>query len=516
MALLICRIPGDTLPTAEEAAASGIAAWLVGAQLRAGGELGIHAPDVWLEQPERSLPFCLEWQLPEALTPREERAIADLLAAWLAHPRYFRWRGQTPLWIADPERLSHLGLVSQRLRLQFGPTLSLWGGGPLGQQLDGRYDRPLRDFPCRAVNAHQRDYGSFLHHAHHRCQPESGAAVIPAVLAVPTGAEQDEFSGATAKAYREWQALAEAWSELRHEPANDGLVLIESWEGHERWSVPGEAPRSPSPPSGPARRSVSQGWGETGKTNPAVLLHGFHTDLLGQMLQELQLERTPPLDLYISTTLEKQKQVVALVKDLDWHRAEVVGVENRGRDIAPFLLELLPRALANGHPWLLKLHTKHSSHLHEGAQWSQHLRRTLTLAATSCRLDRWFAQDAGLALIAPPGSLMPCTLSLHHNAGHLKALLPRLNQRGEWFLHQSFVAGSMFAARSHALAPLASLNLQMEDFEPEKSQSDGTLAHALERLVAPVVIQAGLQVRELPGTSVGMPQFGYGWASPFP
>jgi lipopolysaccharide biosynthesis protein len=218
--------------------------------------------------------------------------------------------------------------------------------------------------------------------------------------------------------------------------------------------------------------------------------------------------------LYVSTPLEQHAEVAVLVRNLGWQRAEIVGVENQGRDVAPFLLELLPRALMNGHPWLLKLHTKRSSHLDEGDRWSQHLRRTLETAANCCLIDEWFAQDADLALIAPPGSLLPCTLSLHQNAEHLLALLPRLEQSGAWFLQQSFVAGSMFAARCQALAPLTALNLRVDDFEPECDQSDGTLAHALERLVAPVVIHAGLKVRELPGKPDSTPRFGHGWAAP--
>lgn len=517
MAQLICRIPRDTLPAPAETEAAGISAWLVGVRLLGDGTLAIRAPDLWLERPESSLPFCLEWELPEPLTPKEERLAAALLGPWLAHPHHLRWRGQTPLWIADPERLSHTRLACQRLRLQLGPGLTLWGGGLLGLQLDGCYDRPARDIDCRPANARQRHYGSFLHHAHHRRQPDGKAAVIPAVLPLRAGAEEDGFCGGTAECYREWLEQTLAWAELWQQPADDGLVLVENWEGHRRWSPPSAS--SASPPATTARpspTSSSLGWGEMVADNPAVLLHGFHLDLLGQTLQELRTEQNTPIDLYISTPLEQQTEAAALVKTQGWQRVEIVGIDNRGRDIAPFLLELLPRALANGHPWLLKLHTKRSEHLAEGDQWSQHLRRTLAQAAARRLLDDWFAADSSLGLIAPPGSLHPCTVSLNQNAKHLKSLLPRLQLRGKWFLQQSFVAGSMFAARSQALAPLTKLNLQIDDFEAEMNQRDGTLAHALERLMMAVVTDAGLLVRELPGNHNSIPLFGHGWAAPFP
>lgn len=506
MARLICRAPSDHWPSAQQAREREIAAWLISAALDGDGPLLPAGAANW----PADLPFCLEWQLPHPLSPGQQRNAAEQLEPWLNHPLQLRWRGQRVLWIAQPEQLSHPHWATQQLRLALGSDLLLWGRGPAAAGLQGRYEQPLQDWHCRRVNGEHHDYESYLFHAHHRSA--TGNLVVPAVQPWTPALEHSHVNSG-AKAYNEWLRLACAWAELRHGTAEDAWVLVEAWEGHQRWWQPAPVLVVTSTGAGCVKQPPME-QAKAADPRPAVVVHGYHLEALEPLLTPLHGPDAPAMALYLSTPPEQAEQAERICQTLGWPNAEVVPAANRGRDMAPFVLDLLPRVLANDHPWLLKLHTKRSDHLEAGQAWAAHLQGSLASAATCHSFNDWLKADPSAGLLAAPGTLLPNTISLDRNVAHLRWLLDALALPSEWWLDQPFAAGSMYAVRSAALAPLLSLQLNRDQFEAEQGQRDGTLAHALERLVAALVVRQGFSLRTLSGNRQAVPPFGYGWAAP--
>jgi lipopolysaccharide biosynthesis protein len=245
------------------------------------------------------------------------------------------------------------------------------------------------------------------------------------------------------------------------------------------------------------------------------MLHGYYLDKLESCLARLPAgddgQGWPGLDLYVSTPLEQFDQVERLLRQQGWPRVHLVGVANRGRDIAPFLLELLPAPWQQGHTAFVKQHTKVLPHLQKGDDWGQHLVDALLDPGLLRELPERLRQDPSLGLLVPAGTLLPMSVALRANVDHLERLLQKQHWSGRWAVQQSYVSGSMVCGRLQALRPLLELNLSLDDFEPEPGQTDGTLAHALERWISLVILNQQLRLEALPGVDKAVPRFGYGW-----
>jgi lipopolysaccharide biosynthesis protein len=214
----------------------------------------------------------------------------------------------------------------------------------------------------------------------------------------------------------------------------------------------------------------------------AVVIHAFYLDVLEQLLPKIEQSAGLGIRLYITCPAKNEQGIIELLSNRNLNY-EIFVYENRGRDILPFL-SALPKIIESGHPYLIKVHTKKTLHRTDGERWLAELTNDLIGFEALKSIHYRFESDHTLGIIGPSGNVLPTQFYLGSNLYHIRQLLHRLEIEYDDFLGTVFVAGSMFAARTDALVPLINLNLSPDEFEEEAGQVDGTIAHALERVVS--------------------------------
>lgn len=228
-----------------------------------------------------------------------------------------------------------------------------------------------------------------------------------------------------------------------------------------------------------------------GPPRVAVVLHAFHIGLLPEF--RAYLDHIPfPADLFISTDTEEKRAVVSACF-ADWTKGfvEVRVMPNRGRDVAPKLVGFA--AAHDQYDYVLHLHTKLSAHEWQLAGWRGYLLDTLLGSPGVIHgVFEAFARAPRLGMLAPQHieKLRPW-IRWGENHTQAEDLAARMGFPLPHAAPLDFPSGSMFWARSAALRPLLDLHLGFDDFQAEAGQTDGTLAHAIERLYFLVCERAG-------------------------
>ena len=173
-------------------------------------------------------------------------------------------------------------------------------------------------------------------------------------------------------------------------------------------------------------------------------------------------------------------------------RVSVEVVPNKGRDIGPFLALLHDRL--QDYEVVAHLHGKRSVHtLHYdpelGNRWRHFLWQHLVgpaAAVADIILER-FADTPDLGLVFPENDFL---VGWEKNRLLAEELAPRLGIPN-LPQHIEFPVGTMFWARPAALGRLVEAKFTSADYPPEPLPIDGTMLHALERMLPLVVEAAG-------------------------
>lgn len=222
--------------------------------------------------------------------------------------------------------------------------------------------------------------------------------------------------------------------------------------------------------------------------NIAVVAHVYYPEIWPEIAAYLRRWPRGSFSLYVTTPPDRYDQVRELVfRDF---AATVIAAPNRGRDIAPFL-QVLPQVIGHGCDLVCKVHTKKSPHWEHGDRWRKQLYKG-TLGLKPNQVTAAFTEEPELGILAPAGHLISHRAWWEANRRSVMNMAGRLGPTDN-LLPFRYATGSMFWARTDALAPLLKLGLTADDFPEETGQIDGTLAHAIERLFPLAARQAGYE-----------------------
>lgn len=225
----------------------------------------------------------------------------------------------------------------------------------------------------------------------------------------------------------------------------------------------------------------------------AVCLHAFHPEIWPSLHRALAAipERW---DLIVTVPRFASTGAYEQIK-ADCPSATFVPCANRGRDVLPFL-RVLSAGLLDRYDAVCKLHTKVSPHMSRGSEWRDALVTCLVGSPSSVArtLDR-FRAEPDLGLLGPDSALVGAERSLGNlqNRHWAHRLAGRLGIAPD-ALERPFFAGTMFWCRPAALGRLRSVAWTDSDFPIEMRQTDGTPAHAIERLIWPCVEAGGYRI----------------------
>lgn len=236
-----------------------------------------------------------------------------------------------------------------------------------------------------------------------------------------------------------------------------------------------------------------------------IMAHIYYPDLIEEFAETFA-NLPLPYTLMVSTMDEDAKAAaIKRFSELPMVRAlHVRTVPNRGRDIAPLLLDF--RGEISTLDLLCHVHTKKS--LYTGGDQSGWRRYLMTSLLGSKQRVAWilgtFASTPELGIVFPE-SFPSVPLWAHtwlSNAEWGRWLAKMLGFDIDTGSYLNFPAGSMFWARVSALKPLFDLNLTLDDFPEEKGQIEGTLHHAIERMFGLVALHKGMRTGILPASGV--------------
>lgn len=490
-----------------------------------GGKRLLEQPvENYLNDPSLDLPFCLCWAnenwsrrwdgldseilIAQQHSPEDDLAFIQHVSHYMRDPRYIRIDGKPLLLVYQPSLLPSAKDTANRWRdwcrkngigeICLAYTQSFESVDPAKYGFDAAIEFPpnntsppnITDSVTPLVGdfgATVYDWREFVERSKNYKRPDYKLfrGVCPAWD--NTARRKNKGSillNSSPQGYQEWLYNAIADTRARFKKADERLIFINAWN---EWAE--GAYLEPDQRYGYAYLEATR-MAQVRAVNPvqrktdtlAIVIHAFYEDVFTEIVERLHEIKAVPFKLFITTTHAQSERIDAILQSSGFPY-QLLPVDNHGRDVLPFL-KIVDRVVEEGYAYLLKIHTKKSNHRKDGDIWRQDLYDKLLNENSILNALDSFNRDANLGLIGPSGHVVSMNFYWGSNARTVESLACRLGQTPEKIKPLTFIAGTMFFARTNALAPLLNLAIEDADFEPEAGQVDGTLAHALERAIS--------------------------------
>lgn len=219
----------------------------------------------------------------------------------------------------------------------------------------------------------------------------------------------------------------------------------------------------------------------------AVVCHVYYLDHWKEIAEKL---RNIPLKFTLFATIADGNDYVISEEILkEFPEAEIRVFPNKGRDIAPFI-QILPEIINRGYEIICKVHTKKTDPKQGGAWRQLMIESALGTTGMVSLILNSFASDPSLGIIGPSLLYKSCEELMYENEENFNRIWQLLYNNISIPKNLGFFAGSCFWVRSESLRDLAALADELI-FEDDNSKNDGQVAHAVERLFAAIVMNAG-------------------------
>jgi lipopolysaccharide biosynthesis protein/2-polyprenyl-3-methyl-5-hydroxy-6-metoxy-1,4-benzoquinol methylase len=484
------------------------------------------------------LPFCLCWAnenwsrrwdgldhemlIAQQHSPEDDLAFIEHIAKYMRDPRYIRIDGKPLLIVYRPGLLPDPNATVARWRnwcrehgigeIYLSYTQSFEAVDPATYDFDAAIEFPPNNSalpnitnqvkPLRSdFEANVYDYRVFIERSENYEVPKYKLFRSACPSWDNTARRKNKGSillNSSPFLYQKWLANAIQYTENTQEIKDERLIFVNAWN---EWAE--GAHLEPDQRYGCAYLEATRmaqvkanlrGCKKTiDRQLPiAIVIHAFYEEVFDEILDYLKKFQNIPCILYVTAPAQNINSL-SIKLTQSGKKFVLLQVENRGRDVLPFL-KIMPQVVQGNHEIVLKIHTKKSLHRDDGDVWRRDLFQDLISEESVENALNYFELNPQAGILGPLNHIVPMSFYWGANAKSVYSLANRLGVDTETVDSLSFIAGTMFCARVAALIPLLNLSINDDDFEREVGQIDGTLAHAVERAISVSVVAAGFSM----------------------